>query len=64
MLVVFVGVPALVITLVVKASTSGRTPVPATNAAPGWYPDPSNPAGLRWFDGMAWTEHARPHDAG
>ena len=62
-LVVLVGVPVLVITLVVKASKSGRPPVPARTAAPGWHPDPSNPLGLRWFDGTAWTEHARPHDA-
>ncbi|WP_432486543.1 RDD family protein [Kineococcus sp. SYSU DK018] len=23
----------------------------------GWYPDPSHPAQLRWWDGSAWTEH-------
>jgi hypothetical protein len=32
-----------------------------TNAAPpGWHPDPSNPAGgLRWWDGMTWTQHTQ-----
>jgi hypothetical protein len=25
---------------------------------PGWYPDPSGRAGLRYFDGGRWTEHA------
>lgn len=25
--------------------------------AAGWYPDPSDPARLRWWDGTAWTEH-------
>jgi hypothetical protein len=24
-------------------------------AAPGWYPDPSDPRRLRWFDGAQWT---------
>jgi hypothetical protein len=24
----------------------------------GWYPDPANPSGLRWWDGNAWTELA------
>ena len=23
----------------------------------GWYPDPQNPATVRWFDGTQWTEH-------
>lgn len=27
-------------------------------AQPGWYPDPSGPAGQqRWWDGTRWTEH-------
>jgi hypothetical protein len=25
-----------------------------------WYPDPENPAGLRYWDGTAWTEHRAP----
>ena len=24
----------------------------------GWYPDPGNPSGLRWWDGTRWTERA------
>lgn len=24
---------------------------------PGWYPDPGNPAGHRWWDGAQWTQH-------
>lgn len=24
----------------------------------GWYPDPGNPSGLRWWDGIAWTPRA------
>lgn len=27
------------------------------DAAPGWYPDPKDPSGYRWFDGRFWTEH-------
>ena len=26
-------------------------------AAPGWYADPWNPAGFRWWDGTNWTPH-------
>jgi len=45
----------------------------AAAPAANWYPDPQNPAMLRWFDGAAWTEHTAPavaaptvvqHDAG
>ncbi|MEV7423128.1 DUF2510 domain-containing protein [Streptomyces sp. NPDC091212] len=27
---------------------------------PGWYPDPTVPSTERWWDGTAWTAHARP----
>ncbi|WP_169811154.1 DUF2510 domain-containing protein [Nocardia amamiensis] len=27
--------------------------------APGWYPDNSDPARLRWFDGQRWTDTTR-----
>ena len=35
-------------------------------AAPAWYPDPSHPAVLRYWDGEAWTTYTRPDidDAG
>jgi len=26
---------------------------------PDWYPDPTNPTMMRWWDGMAWTENTR-----
>ncbi|HTO01251.1 MAG TPA: DUF5684 domain-containing protein [Microthrixaceae bacterium] len=35
---------------------SAPTPAPAGPVA-GWYPDPSGGAGLRWWDGTAWTDH-------
>ena len=25
------------------------------STAPGWYPDPDDPQGLRWYDGVQWT---------
>ncbi len=28
-------------------------------AEPGWYQDPLNPAGQRWWEGDAWTEETR-----
>jgi hypothetical protein len=31
-----------------------------TTAAPGWYPDPENPAAVRWYDGARWTDHRAP----
>ena len=31
-----------------------------TTAAPGWYPDSYNPAFVRWWDGVGWTEHTQP----
>lgn len=30
---------------------------PAPSAVPGWYPDPTQPGRLRWWNGGAWTEH-------
>ena len=33
-------------------------PPPTTPA--GWYPDPDDPASLRYWDGYAWSEHRTP----
>jgi hypothetical protein len=31
-----------------------------TTAPPRWYPDPTNPHQLRYWDGSQWTEHVAP----
>jgi uncharacterized membrane protein YhaH (DUF805 family) len=30
---------------------------------PGWYDDPQDPRGLRWWDGTGWTDRRQPRDA-
>jgi hypothetical protein len=40
-----------------ESPVSTQTP---RTAVPGWYPDPQNPATLRYFDGSGWTEHVTP----
>ena len=29
-------------------------------AQPGWYPDPSQPGAVRWWDGGQWSDHSAP----
>jgi len=29
----------------------------------GWYPDPENEAGDRWWNGSGWSDHRRPRNA-
>jgi hypothetical protein len=48
--------------LVVSSVRVGRVPAYAVagmaTTPPGWYPDPSGQARLRWWDGARWTEHS------
>jgi hypothetical protein len=37
-------------------------PADAMSPEPNWYPDPQNPAMLRWWDGQVWTNHTRPYN--
>ncbi|WP_218828620.1 MULTISPECIES: DUF2510 domain-containing protein [unclassified Rhodococcus (in: high G+C Gram-positive bacteria)] len=68
------GVPATA--HLAKTSPTPPTPTPATvpapirtgaagdaslpSAPPGWYPDPHQQNGLRWFDGSQWTAGTAP----
>jgi hypothetical protein len=48
-------VPALVIWVLLREGNR-----PAMTAGPGWYPDPGDPAGRRFWDGTAWTSQTTP----
>ncbi|WP_420178711.1 DUF2510 domain-containing protein [Paenarthrobacter sp. TA1.8] len=34
--------------------------MPGSTTPAGWYPDPSDPRFVRWWDGRAWTAHQAP----
>lgn len=34
--------------------------MPEDRAGPGWYPDPLDAQGERWWDGHAWDPYSRP----
>ncbi|MEQ1737075.1 MAG: DUF2510 domain-containing protein, partial [Rhodoglobus sp.] len=36
------------------------TDLQTTTIPAGWYPDPVDAAGLRWWSGENWTEHTAP----
>jgi Protein of unknown function (DUF2510) len=36
---------------------AGWEPTPPQMAPVGWYPDPTGQQGLRWWDGLRWTEN-------
>lgn len=43
-----------------QPSVSPSTPGPPTAPPPGWYPEPSAPSGLRWWDGEVWGPAVPP----
>ncbi|OBK94377.1 hypothetical protein A5645_16605 [Mycobacterium asiaticum] len=70
-LLVFGGVAiaavAAVIVVLVRLADSPKTESYVPHAwpaspvtAPGWYPDPSDPALRRYFDGRQWTSATQP----
>src|SRR5690606_11013941 len=40
--------------------TDGERVLVSTPTPPGWYPDPDDPASLRFFDGSSWTTGRAP----
>ncbi|GFG78550.1 DUF2510 domain-containing protein [Mycobacterium paragordonae] len=53
------GLVALVVRLTRSPTTQSYVPH-AWQSAAGWYPDPSNPTVLRYFDGQNWTPATKP----
>jgi len=43
--------------VVAAASTPSNATVAITHTPAGWYPDPSGRYEMRYWDGLAWTEH-------
>lgn len=62
-LLVVLGLAAGGVWLIVRLASrptkaSGQSP--SMVAPPGWYPDPQDPTGLRYFDGREWASALPP----
>jgi hypothetical protein len=53
------GLLALVVHLTRSPTRQPYVPH-AWQSAAGWYPDPSNPTALRYFNGQVWTQATKP----
>jgi hypothetical protein len=65
-LLIVIGVIGAIVSAIVRATRpkTGQQIQPpvgwSAGPAPGWYPDPQNPAVLRYFDGRVWTSSTQP----
>jgi hypothetical protein len=57
-LLLLAGFFTLVALPFVRRSWKDTAPAAAHGAGPGWYPDPADPRGWRWWDGRAWSHRA------
>lgn len=59
-----IRIEAAVATKVREREEADALPAPLTALPPeGWYPDPQNPAGSRWWSGSGWTDARRAEAA-
>lgn len=42
-------------------ASDGRWYPPVAQIPAGWKPDPLDPNMMRWWDGLAWTQHIHAH---
>jgi hypothetical protein len=59
LLLILIGVVGAIVSgivLIAQPKTPHQQPASlSAGPAPGWYPDPENPAQFRYFDGRVWT---------
>lgn len=58
-LLLFLVLVPVAIVFIVRAANRSTGPA-APGAAPGWYPDVSDPTLMRWHDGRSWTSGTAP----
>ena len=54
------AIVGFVLLLVGISRRKNAGPHPSATMPPGWHPDPTNPAMLRYWDGQRWTENVSP----